>query len=188
LLFDICTQSWSFLLEFFRLQLNTYYKQGTIKYRPKINLFEAKSLCDIIVLKRAYFRLTGVVSEISFFCPVQYAVSFETFEESYKLKTEGFVIVEANFRVYGYTSSLIKIAQICFFTNPKCLFSNLYIGIITHSSCQRAFESGITAVNILSFLRRFAHSQLSQKLNGALPEIVEDQIRLWESEKQQQRI
>lgn len=183
LLLDFCTQSWSFFLEIFRLQLNVKYKQATIIYRLKTKLHEAKSYYEIAILKRAFLELTGAVSEISFYCPIRYAASLETFEESYKLKTEGFVIVETNFRVYGYTSSLTKIAQLRFFTKPKCLLSNLYVGIITHSSCQKAFGSGMTAVNILSFLRQSAHPQVLQKFNGALPEVVEDQICIWESGK-----
>jgi len=68
------------------------------------------------------------------------------------------------------------------FSEPEGLFINYYYGRITHDSCNRAFESGISASTILTFLRQHTNYQLINKTNGPLIKEIAYQIEFWYSE------
>jgi transcription initiation factor TFIIH subunit 4 len=59
---------------------------------------------------------------------------------------------------------------------------NLIVGSITKESLYGAFENGITAEQIISFLQQNAHPRVADKI-PAVPENVTDQIRLWETDR-----
>merc|ERR1712224_180644 len=103
----------------------------------------------------------------------------KTSEVQYHAKSS--IIVETNYRVYGYIKSTIDSILLRFFSIPESNLANLYIGTITRSSCLRAFDWGITARMILTFLRQHVHPQIQHKIY-ATPETVTHQIRLWETE------
>ncbi|KAF1756180.1 hypothetical protein GCK72_012633 [Caenorhabditis remanei] len=99
--------------------------------------------------------------------------------------SNGKVIVETNFRVYAYTSSLLQLAIIALFTEMTYRFQDMSVGMITRESVRGALQHGITAAQIISFLRANAHPQCiatSGAIN-CLPITVADQIRLWEDER-----
>lgn len=99
--------------------------------------------------------------------------------------SNGKVIVETNFRVYAYTSSLLQLAIIALFTEMTYRFQDMSVGMITRESVRGALQHGITAAQIISFLRANAHQQCiatSGPIN-CLPITVADQIRLWEDER-----
>uniref|UniRef100_A0A8R1DRD9 General transcription factor IIH subunit 4 n=1 Tax=Caenorhabditis japonica TaxID=281687 RepID=A0A8R1DRD9_CAEJA len=99
--------------------------------------------------------------------------------------SNGKVIVETNFRVYAYTSSLLQLAIIALFTEMTYRFQDMSVGMITRESVRGALQHGITAAQIISFLRANAHPQCiatSGPIN-CLPITVADQIRLWEDER-----
>lgn len=99
--------------------------------------------------------------------------------------SNGKVIVETNFRVYAYTSSLLQLAIIALFTEMTYRFQDMSVGMITRESVRGALQHGITAAQIISFLRANAHPQCiatSGPVN-CLPITVADQIRLWEDER-----
>ncbi|RYR18604.1 hypothetical protein Ahy_B03g063228 isoform B [Arachis hypogaea] len=58
---------------------------------------------------------------------------------------------------------------------------NLIVGAITKESLYNAFENGITAEQIISFLQQNAHPRVADR-TPTVPENVTDQIRLWESD------
>jgi hypothetical protein len=93
---------------------------------------------------------------------------------------DGYAIVEDNFRIYGYTKSLVKMALLHLFSRIDGLSANFCFGYITNRSCIKAFESGITAITIISFLRQYAHPEVLCRSGGVLTEDVVDQIQLWE--------
>lgn len=94
---------------------------------------------------------------------------------------KGFIIIETNYRLYAYTSSLLQIAVLSLFTKLTSRFPNLVSGKLTKESITRAVKLGISASQILSYLTSHAHPQM-QKNNPFLPPTVMDQIRLWEYE------
>lgn len=93
----------------------------------------------------------------------------------------GYIIIETNYRMYAYTSSLLQIAVLNLFTRLSSRFPNLVSGKLTKESVQRAISYGITADQIISFLATHAHPQM-QKNIPVLPPTVVDQIRLWQIE------
>ncbi|KAF2473156.1 RNA polymerase II transcription factor B subunit 2 [Lindgomyces ingoldianus] len=95
--------------------------------------------------------------------------------------SKGYIIIETNYRLYAYTSSLLQIAVLSLFTNLTTRFPNLVSGKLTKQSITRAVKLGISSSQILSYLTSNAHPQM-QKNTPVLPPTVMDQIRLWEYE------
>ena len=95
--------------------------------------------------------------------------------------TNGFVIIETNYRIYAYTSSPLQIAILQLFCRLSARYPNMVAGKITRESIRRAVGMGITSEQIISFLSTHAHPQM-RKDNPILPPTVVDQIRLWQIE------
>lgn len=94
---------------------------------------------------------------------------------------KGFIIIETNYRLYAYTSSILQIAILSLFTKLTTRFPNLVSGKLTKESISRAVKLGISSAQIISYLTAHAHPQM-QKTQPFLPPTVMDQIRLWEYE------
>ncbi|GMT24388.1 hypothetical protein PFISCL1PPCAC_15685, partial [Pristionchus fissidentatus] len=94
----------------------------------------------------------------------------------------GSLMVETNFRVYAYTSSSLQLAILSSFTSMTYRFHDMSVGILTRDSVRKALQVGITADQIISFLKTNSHPESA---NSALPIpiTVSDQIRLWEDER-----
>lgn len=95
---------------------------------------------------------------------------------------EGFIVLETNYRIYAYTDNPLQTAVLNLFINLKSRFPNLVVGSITRDSVKRALMNGITADQIISYLTTHAHPQM-RKNKPLIPVTVQDQIRLWELEK-----
>uniref|UniRef100_A0A672MWU3 General transcription factor IIH subunit 4 n=1 Tax=Sinocyclocheilus grahami TaxID=75366 RepID=A0A672MWU3_SINGR len=94
----------------------------------------------------------------------------------------GFIVVETNYRVYAYTNSELQIALVALFSEMLYRFPNLVVAHVTRESVQQAIANGITAQQIIHFLRTRAHPVML-KQTPILPSTITDQIRLWELEK-----
>ncbi|KAK7037767.1 RNA polymerase II transcription factor B 52 kDa subunit [Paramarasmius palmivorus] len=79
---------------------------------------------------------------------------------------QGFIVLETNYRVYAYTDNPLQTAILHLFVSLKYRFPNLVVGSITRESVKKALSNGISADQ-----------------NPLLPVTVQDQIRLWELEK-----
>lgn len=86
-----------------------------------------------------------------------------------------FIIVETNCRIYGYTENARNVFLLNVFSHSKCLLPNLFIGVISAISCQRAFNSGISAELIIAFLKRNAYASTTYNT-------VAKHVSLWEYE------
>lgn len=95
---------------------------------------------------------------------------------------KGFIILETNYRLYAYTSSPLQIAVINLFCNLRTRFPNLVTGRLSRRSIQAAIKRGISADQIIEYLRVHAHPQMRKTNVLVLPPTVVDQIRLWELE------
>ncbi|XP_018103697.1 general transcription factor IIH subunit 4 S homeolog isoform X1 [Xenopus laevis] len=99
---------------------------------------------------------------------------------------QGFIVVETNYRIYAYTDSELQIALIALFSEMLYRFPNLVVAQVTRENVQQAIGNGITAEQIIHFLRTRAHPVMLQQ-NPALPPTITDQIRLWELERDRLR-
>ncbi|CAK7350612.1 unnamed protein product [Dovyalis caffra] len=93
----------------------------------------------------------------------------------------GHVVVETNFRIYAYSSSKLHCEILRLFSKIEYQLPNLIVGAITKESLYTAFDNGITADQIISFLQQNAHPRVAERL-PSVPENVTDQIRLWEAD------
>jgi transcription initiation factor TFIIH subunit 4 len=59
---------------------------------------------------------------------------------------------------------------------------NLVVAALTKESVNTALASGISAEQIISFLRKHAHPHVAQRI-PVVPETVSDQLRLWETDR-----
>ena len=98
--------------------------------------------------------------------------------ETKTVAAEGHVIVETNYRVYAYTSSLVEMEILRLFTRADYRLPNLYVGMLTRESVQNALRAGVDAEQIVAYLRAHAHKQARAK-KPSVPGTVSDQIRLW---------
>ncbi|XP_058475123.1 general transcription factor IIH subunit 4 [Solea solea] len=94
----------------------------------------------------------------------------------------GYIVVETNYRVYAYTTSELQIALVALFSEMLYRFSNVVVAQVTRESVQQAIANGITAQQIIHFLRTRAHPVML-KQTQVLPPTITDQIRLWELER-----
>ncbi|OWA51380.1 General transcription factor IIH subunit 4 [Hypsibius exemplaris] len=97
--------------------------------------------------------------------------------------SEGYIIVETNYRIMVYTDSPLKIAVVSYFSDMLYRFPNLALGMITRESIRRALMKGISTDEIIKFLRMHAHPQMREN-NPVLPSTLTDQIKLWEMERE----
>ncbi|XP_070175821.1 general transcription factor IIH subunit 4-like isoform X2 [Littorina saxatilis] len=94
----------------------------------------------------------------------------------------GFIVVETNYRIYAYTDSPLQVALIALFSEMLYRFPNMVVANLTRDSVRAALARGITAEQILNYLRSHAHPEMLQK-NPVVPPTMTDQIRLWELER-----
>lgn len=99
-----------------------------------------------------------------------------------QMNKEGYIIIETNYRVYAYTDSNLQVALLGLFCEMLYRFPNLSVGLITRDSVRQAFKSGITAEQIVGFLRLHSHPRMIAVGPPTLPPTVVDQIKLWENE------
>jgi len=97
-------------------------------------------------------------------------------------QAQGFIILETNYRLYAYTDNPLQTAVLNLFITMKSRFPNLVVGTVTRDSVKKALSSGITADQIIRYLSTHAHPQM-RKNNPLIPVTVQDQIRLWELER-----
>ncbi|KAJ1530657.1 hypothetical protein ONE63_005529 [Megalurothrips usitatus] len=95
----------------------------------------------------------------------------------------GYIVVETNYRVYAYTDSNLQVALVALFCEMMYRFPNLAVGILTRDSIRQALRSGITAEQMINFLRLHAHPRMVAQGPPTLPPTVVDQIKLWENER-----
>ncbi|UYV75536.1 GTF2H4 [Cordylochernes scorpioides] len=114
----------------------------------------------------------------------------------------GFLVVQTTFQVTAYTGlslpvvycvyvlmltlcldSLLKIALLALFTEMNYRFPSICIGVITRDSVRQAFKYGITAEQIINFLKTHSRSPKGAAQENPIPPDVIDQIKLWELER-----
>lgn len=97
-------------------------------------------------------------------------------------KNTGYLMVETNYRVYAYTDSPLQVALVALFCEMLYRFPTFSVGNLTRVSVRDALIRGITADQIISFLKTHAHPKMT-KNTPVIPSTVTDQVRLWELER-----
>ncbi|XP_052788025.1 general transcription factor IIH subunit 4-like [Mya arenaria] len=95
---------------------------------------------------------------------------------------QGYMVVETNYRVYAYTDSALNIALLALFCEMLYRFPNMAVANLSRDSVRAALMRGITAEQIISFLKSHAHPEMLKE-SLSLPPTIIDQVRLWELER-----
>ena len=93
------------------------------------------------------------------------------------------MIVETNFRIYAYTTSVLQEQILRLFAQIIYKLPHLLIGVITRASIRNALTRGISASQIIGYMQTHAHPECG----GLLEENITDQIRFWEAERKRIR-
>ncbi|KAI5815602.1 transcription factor Tfb2-domain-containing protein [Pyronema omphalodes] len=180
-----------FLLMLGSLELGQAYSVATLTQTQKMMLtdlrdygvvFQRKSTSDRFYPTRLATTLTSDVTGLrTAAAAFSHAITAPSKEPSDDPEERGFIIIETNYRVYAYTSSPLAIAILELFCKLGSRFPNLITAKLTRGSIQRAIANGITADQIIDYLRVHAHP-IMRKNVLILPPTVVDQIRLWQIE------
>jgi transcription initiation factor TFIIH subunit 4 len=165
----------NFLFQLGSLQLGADYSVESLTPTQQQMLNDLKHLGIIYQRKRGSKR----------FYPTRLATSLTSGSMLIsKPSTEdtGFIILETNSRLYAYTDSPLQISVLNLFVVLKARFANMVVGMITRDSIRSALNHGITADQIITYLRTHAHPEMKKNM-PILPLTVVDQIRLWEMER-----
>ncbi|XP_018017519.1 general transcription factor IIH subunit 4 [Hyalella azteca] len=96
---------------------------------------------------------------------------------------DGNLVVETNSRVYAYSPTALQVSLLAIFCDIECRFPNMVVCSISRQSVRRAFLKGITAEQIINYLKLHAHKQMT-KCTPIIPKTVSEQIQLWELERE----
>uniref|UniRef100_A0A0E0KWW7 RNA polymerase II transcription factor B subunit 2 n=1 Tax=Oryza punctata TaxID=4537 RepID=A0A0E0KWW7_ORYPU len=167
------TELISFLLELSFHTLGEAYSLNTL---TDVQRNAIRDLAELGLVKLQQGR------KDSWFIPTKLATNLSASLSDSSSNKEGFVVVETNFRMYAYSTSRLHCEILRLFSRVEYQLPNLIVGSITKESLYGAFENGITAEQIISFLQQNAHPRVADKI-PAVPENVTDQIRLWETDR-----
>ncbi|CAD6259034.1 unnamed protein product [Miscanthus lutarioriparius] len=167
------TELISFLLELSFHKLGAAYSLNTLTDVQRIAI---RDLAELGLVKQQQGRTDR------WFIPTQLATNLSASLSDSSSNKEGFVVVETNFRMYAYSTSKLHCEILRLFSRVEYQLPNLIVGAVTKESIYGAFENGITAEQIISFLRQNAHPRVADKI-PVVPENVTDQIRLWETDR-----
>lgn len=148
---------------FSRSQRNWSYlsKKSTLIFKIKVNYLKKSS---------------------SRFYPTKLASILSSSGEMNTKPSEGYIIIESNYRVYAYTSSELQTSILGSFVKWKYFLPGLAVGLITRKTIRTALINGISAEKIIKYLKDNVHPEMKKKV-PAIPETITDQIRLWEAER-----
>lgn len=162
----------AFLLE---LSFHVTGKAYNINTLTEVQRNMIKDLADLGLVKLQQGR------KESWFIPTKLATNLSVSLTDSSSRKQGFVVVETNFRLYAYSTSKLHCEILRLFSRIEYQLPNLIVGAITKESLYNAFENGIAAEQIITFLQQNAHPRVAERL-PSVPENVTDQIRLWESD------
>ena len=110
------------------------------------------------------------------FYPTRLALNIASGEKKGMLERhrEGYIVVETNYRIYAYTNSDLQVSLIGLFAQPLFRFPNLCVSLITRDSVRQAFKGGITAAQIVRFLRMHVHKCQAEEKSKAKQAVSDD--------------
>lgn len=202
LLLDTASQLWYFMLQY----LQTAESRGMDLVEILSFLFQlsfstlgkdysVEGMSDSLLTFLQHLREFGLVFQRKRksrrYYPTRLAINLasgvtSTVSTSADNPNQGFIVVETNYRVYAYTESELQIALVALFSEMLYRFPNLVVAQLSRESVQQAIANGITADQIIHFLRTRAHPVML-KQTPVVPPTITDQVRLWELERDRLR-
>ena len=73
-------------------------------------------------------------------------------------------------QVYAYTTSQLQTAILRLFARCECILPNLFVGVLTRESVVGALSSGLSADQIVGYLRQHAHPHVASR-SPVVPEV-----------------
>ncbi|KAI0986706.1 hypothetical protein GJ496_010910 [Pomphorhynchus laevis] len=168
--------------EYLILIFQLYFSSTKQKY--SLNLPPEK----IAILR--IFDSVGII-KINEDCRYEYFIVSSLSKEILHFNTDtindsGFLICENNYRLYAYTSSDFKIKLLQLFCHVLYRLPNMCCCLLTRISLKNALEKGIAADSVIEFLgtnlTRKSNSMKQTQDKLELPQVIKDQIKLWEIE------
>lgn len=92
-----------------------------------------------------------------------------------------YILIETNFKLYAYTSSIYEISIIRLFSEICMQLPNMIKGNITEESLSNAFSKGVTSHQIINFLKSYV-------LFEDIPNAILNQIEIWDVKRKRIRI
>ncbi|XP_068026115.1 LOW QUALITY PROTEIN: general transcription factor IIH subunit 4 [Melanerpes formicivorus] len=199
LLLDTPAQLWYFILQYLRgaeargmdlVEILSFLFQLSFSTLGKD--YSVEGMSDSLLTFLQHLREFGLVFQRKRksrrFYPTRLAIALAqgTAGAPARAGLPGFIVVETNYRIYAYTDSELQLALIALFSELLYRFPNLVVAQVTRDSVQAAIANGITAQQIIHFLRTRAHPVMA-KQSPVLPPTITDQIRLWELERDRLR-
>uniref|UniRef100_A0A3P9Q4N4 General transcription factor IIH subunit 4 n=1 Tax=Poecilia reticulata TaxID=8081 RepID=A0A3P9Q4N4_POERE len=176
LLLDTASQLWYFTLQYLKTAQVTY---SVCSYGHD---YSVEGMSESLLTFLQHLREFGLVFQRKRksrrYYPTRLAITLAAGVTT----NAGFIVVETNYRLYAYTDSELQIALVALFSELLYRFSNVVVAQLTRESVQQAIANGITAQQIIHFLRTRAHPVLLTQ-TPVLPPTITDQIRLWELER-----
>ncbi|XP_067137640.1 general transcription factor IIH subunit 4 [Centruroides vittatus] len=195
LLMDTSSQIWYFMLQY----LNAAEERGLnltecltflfqLSFLTLGKVYSTEGMSETLLTFLQHLREIGLVYQrkrrSGRFYPTRLSLNIASGMKDANLDIHrpGFIVVETNYRVYAYTDSQLQVALLGLFCEMLYRFPNLIVGILTRDSVRQALKSGITADQIINFLRMHSHP-ITVNEQTSVPATVTDQIRLWEMER-----
>ncbi|CAB0039863.1 unnamed protein product [Trichogramma brassicae] len=197
LLLDTAAQVWYFILQY----LDTVEAKGLdlvecLSFLFQLNFstlgkdYSTEGMSDGLLTFLQHLREFGLVYQrkrkAGRFYPTRLALNIATGQNkplAHDLEKDRYIIVETNYRINAYTDSNLQVALIGLFTSLVYRFPNLVVGVLTRDSVRQAFKIGITAEQIIGYLKQHAHPNMIAGGPPILPPTIVDQIKLWENER-----
>lgn len=95
-------------------------------------------------------------------------------------ESNGFIVVETNYKLYAYTSSPLHIEILKLFSSLRGAFPNLRYGTLSAETFKKAFSRGIEADQIIAYIQKHLHPKCQSE---GVPSNLIDQIKLWQLER-----
>ncbi|XP_077986737.1 general transcription factor IIH subunit 4-like [Glandiceps talaboti] len=195
LLMDTTSQVWFFMLQY----LETSEARGLDLVEALNFLFQlsfstlgkdysTENLNEAQLQFLQHLRVLGLVFQrkrkSKRYYPTRLAINLATGLSDVSVDTNrpGFIVVETNYRVSAYTDSDLQVEILGLFCELLYRFPNMTVGALTRESVHQAIANGITAEQMLNYLRTHAHSEMMKNV-PVIPPTVSDQVRLWELER-----
>lgn len=102
--------------------------------------------------------------------------------ESVSKLSELKIIVQTNSQVVAYMNNDLHLEMIKIFVDVTLKMPNMVMGRITRDKIKDAYSRGIRALQIISFLKSYAHPHVADREN-IIPQNIIDQLKLWDAEQ-----
>lgn len=74
-------------------------------------------------------------------------------------------------QVYAYTASPFQTGILRMFARSECILPNLFVGVLTRESVTGALACGLSADQIVAYLRQHAHPHVAAR-SPVVPEVT----------------